>query len=313
MAPEPDIPVALASRIWDRLLSTSATAGATWIAAASRSLRADETKAISPAASSPAAGADGAGEGGFDRGARSNAAKTFGVGAGTRGLAKTAKTLGKRRGSRAVRRSLTSSGLSGKANRHVRSGLAGRRQHAWVVPRQAVRFSQSGQRGRGVRGAAADPGRGRQMLHQTEAAEGQVGDPSGERARRSQDEVLFRRPSLVSGRSLDIEVEAAPSGSYPSQSPISAKATRLSISCSPSDRRARTLRLRLIFAGAWNQRIDGQPPVFAFSASFGAAGALVVTSGRPNSNLLQDRGQVLGVPDSCRARGSTGSEPPCAG
>ena len=69
--------------------------GATRIAAVSRSLRPKDSK-FEPATSNPAARDAREDAAAFDSEARSKAAKTFGVGASTRGLTRTAKISGKR-------------------------------------------------------------------------------------------------------------------------------------------------------------------------------------------------------------------------
>jgi hypothetical protein len=79
VAPDPDIPVTLASGIWESLSSTLAIGAATLIAAACRSLRPSEGKSKTSVAllSTVGRGRDSK----LDMAARSNAAKTFDVGA----------------------------------------------------------------------------------------------------------------------------------------------------------------------------------------------------------------------------------------
>src|SRR5271166_4049068 len=94
VAPAPDILAGLAPGTWDNLSSTTAIAGATRVAASSRSSPLSERDCRAAAASDPSAGDDRAEDSNFDPGVSPSAAKTLGVGASTWGLTRTAKIFG---------------------------------------------------------------------------------------------------------------------------------------------------------------------------------------------------------------------------
>ena len=94
VAPDPDIPVAMASGICANLSRTTAIAGAMPTAAASRSFRLEARKSTMAAVPLPSPSNELADYSSVEPRASPSAAKTFGVGAWTWGLTRTANIFG---------------------------------------------------------------------------------------------------------------------------------------------------------------------------------------------------------------------------
>ncbi len=83
-----------------------------------------------------------------------------------------------------------------QTDRHVGAGGARGLVKARIVGREIVGLRQKPKRGSRVGRAAANPGRDRQVLLQMEGAEHDAGDARGKRARRLEHEIVGVRPRL---------------------------------------------------------------------------------------------------------------------
>ena len=208
VAPEPDMRARrqpVAARID---ASASPIAGASAIAAVSRSLRPPAMTATSRDRS--IAGAIvGCGEA-VPRSPRPSVRNTAAVATGTPGFASTAKSGGRRKGGPSTSPGPADhAGARLKAHRHVGAGLRRRRQDRRIVSGEAVEAGEQPQRRGGIGRAAAEAGRDRQALRQMESARAQAGHAPRERPRRLEDEVVGLAASGVRGRAGDGQAQLA--------------------------------------------------------------------------------------------------------
>ena len=96
---------------------------------------------------------------------------------------------------------------AGKADGNVGARRAGGVEKRGSSGARLIGVGEQPQRRRGVRRAAADAGRDRQPLFETEGAEAQILDPLGEIARGAQHEIVVAGAGRGRGRAGDIERE----------------------------------------------------------------------------------------------------------
>ena len=230
VAPDPDIPVATAPGIRANLSRTTAIAGAMRTAAASRSFRLEARKSRIAAGSRPSASNGLADDSRLEPGASPSAAKTFGVGAWTWGLTRTANIFGSGISwTKSIANAGHHSRMRIKADENVRSRRPCRSAHLRIVDRQSSLVGEQPQGRRGVRGASAKPRRGRQSFDQSEAAEFLPGACAAS-ARAARNTRFSSTGPASSARGPTTSRTRSQPGSNPTQSHSPANATRLSSS-----------------------------------------------------------------------------------
>ena len=181
--------------------------GATPIAAISRSLHPKDSKP-SAAVSNPAARDDREDGAAFDSDVRSNAAKTFGVGAGTRGLTRTAKISGNRIAGpssspiplmvRACReRQARTSAPVARAEAHTRGSSMG----------NPASFARSRKAAAASAEPPPSPAAAGNRLMSSKTTKFQLGYLARQRPRGAQDEILVNRARFVCPGTNDIETQ----------------------------------------------------------------------------------------------------------